>query len=191
MNWTVVVPLKPLAEAKSRLRGACPGVPHERLVLALAKATITAIGKTPGVGRILVVTGDRTAAEALMLAGAEIAEDPGGGLNTALARTAAALTGPVAAMPADLAALRPEELDDALRAGGAYARWFAADARGTGTAVLACADGRLLDPRFGPASARAHEISGAVALDGAWPTLRHDVDTPADLAEARRLGLVL
>jgi 2-phospho-L-lactate guanylyltransferase len=28
-----------------------------------------------------------------------------------------------------------------------------------------------------------------VALDGEWPSLRRDVDTPADLTTARRLGV--
>ncbi|MFD0788098.1 2-phospho-L-lactate guanylyltransferase, partial [Micromonospora azadirachtae] len=35
-RWAVVVPAKRLAAAKSRLRGALPGVPHEELALALA-----------------------------------------------------------------------------------------------------------------------------------------------------------
>jgi 2-phospho-L-lactate guanylyltransferase len=46
-----------------------------------------------------------------------------------------------------------------------------------------------LDPRFGPGSAAAHAASGARPLHGDWPTLRRDVDTDADLADAARLGL--
>jgi 2-phospho-L-lactate/phosphoenolpyruvate guanylyltransferase len=46
-----------------------------------------------------------------------------------------------------------------------------------------------LDPHFGPGSAVAHAASGARPLDGDWPSLRRDVDTPADLTAAARLGL--
>jgi 2-phospho-L-lactate guanylyltransferase (CobY/MobA/RfbA family) len=38
-------------------------------------------------------------------------------------------------------------------------------------------------------SAARHRDSGAVELTGAWPGLRCDIDTPEDLAEARRLGV--
>ncbi|MWB99417.1 2-phospho-L-lactate guanylyltransferase, partial [Agromyces sp. MMS17-SY077] len=37
-------------------------------------------------------------------------------------------------------------------------------------------------------SAAAHAASGHVPLDGVWPTLRLDVDTPADLDAALALG---
>ena len=44
-------------------------------------------------------------------------------------------------------------------------------------------------PRYGPASAAAHRAAGAVELTGDWPSLRHDVDTAADLRTAAELGL--
>ena len=49
--------------------------------------------------------------------------------------------------------------------------------------------GGPLEPRFGPGSAAAHLAAGVRRLDGPWPRLRRDVDTAADLAAARRLGL--
>jgi 2-phospho-L-lactate guanylyltransferase len=58
----------------------------------------------------------------------------------------------------------------------------------TGTAAL-CAFGTALDPQFGPDSCARHRRSGAIELTGAWPGLRCDVDTPADLVAARRLGV--
>jgi 2-phospho-L-lactate guanylyltransferase len=67
-------------------------------------------------------------------------------------------------------------------------RCFVADAAGTGTTLLTAA-GVPLDPRFGRDSAAAHAGAGAVPLDGGWPGLRRDVDTPADLAAAVRLGV--
>src|SRR5262245_41130848 len=41
--WTVVLPVKRLGVAKTRLRGATDGVPHERLVLAMTLDTVAAV----------------------------------------------------------------------------------------------------------------------------------------------------
>lgn len=172
------MPLKPLAVAKSRLRGALPDLSHESLVLSLANATIAAALASDAVGRLIIISNDRWL-------GWETLPDCGGGLNAAIACAATRITGPVAAMPADLPALRPHELSDAL--GYAAVRSFVPDADGTGTVLLAAPSGGLL-PCFGPLSARAHRLSGARELTKDWPTLRRDVDTAADLDAALRLG---
>jgi len=44
-------------------------------------------------------------------------------------------------------------------------------------------------PRFGPGSFERHRQAGHIPLPGDLPGLRRDVDTPADLAQVRRLGL--
>jgi 2-phospho-L-lactate guanylyltransferase len=93
-------------------------------------------------------------------------------------------------LTADLPALRPAELEAALRvAASVPGRAFVPDAPGTGTTLLAAPPGVSLDPRFGPESAARHLASRARRLEGDWPSLRRDVDTAADLAEAERLGL--
>lgn len=173
--WTILVPLKPPALAKSRLRGA--SFPHEELVLALARSTLSAAAASPLVGRIAVV--------GAVLPGFEAFPDPFGDLNPALAHAAAQVEGPVAAMPADLPALRPDELTEALSQ--AASRAFVPDWEGTGTVLLA-APKPPLNPLFGRGSAARHERSGARRLPGSWPTLRRDVDTAVDLREAIRLG---
>ncbi len=106
---------------------------------------------------------------------------------------AATLPG-VVALAADLAALRSSDLTEALRAAELVAsdsprRVFVPDAAGSGTVLLAATRGAGLEPCFGAGSAAAHQASGAVLLDGDWPSLRRDVDTPADLAEAVSIGL--
>ncbi len=96
----------------------------------------------------------------------------------------------VAALVADLPALRTDELRRALAAAAHVARGFVADAAGTGTTLLTAAPGVGLDPRFGPRSRAAHAASGAIALEpGPVPGLRRDVDTEVDLWDAGRLGL--
>ncbi|RAO26257.1 2-phospho-L-lactate guanylyltransferase [Micromonospora saelicesensis] len=190
----MVVPVKRLAVAKSRLRGALPGVPHEELALALAADTLRAVLACPAVAEALVVTDDERVAAAARTAGARVLPDePDAGLNAAFRHGAArAPAGWVAGITADVPALRPAELAGALLAaqnGRPGVRRFLPDAPGGGTVLLTAGPGVPLDPRFGVGSAVAHAASGAVPLDGDWPSLRRDVDTAADLAAAARLGL--
>jgi 2-phospho-L-lactate guanylyltransferase len=191
----VVVPVKRLATAKSRLRGALPEDRHDDLVLAMALDTLAAARSSPLVRFVLVVTDDPRAAAAVAAAGTTAVPDlPDAGLNPALAygaarvREAAPEAG-VAVLGSDLPALRAEELTAALRAAERSPRAFVPDLAGSGTTLLVAAPGTVLDPAYGPASAAAHAASGALRLDGDWPSLRRDVDTAADLTVAARLGL--
>jgi 2-phospho-L-lactate guanylyltransferase len=169
---------------------------HAELVIALARDTIAAAAGASLVRRTVAICSDRAVCHVLAEDGIEtVADEPGAGLNSALRYGETLLrsadpTTVVGAMPADLPALRPSELDcavrDALATGG---RAFCADQAGTGTTLLLALPGHSLDPRFGPGSARAHRTSGARPLTGRWPGLRCDVDTAADLARARELGL--
>jgi 2-phospho-L-lactate/phosphoenolpyruvate guanylyltransferase len=201
----LVVPVKSLAAAKSRLRGAADhglGKPtaHARLALALAHDTVTAVRATRLVRQLLVISSDPVVAAELAAVGVEVLPDPpganGSGLNAAYALGADALqrrdpAAVVGVLPADLAALRPDELDAAIEAalGSGASRAFVPDAAGTGTTFLVAAPGIPLEPRFGVGSADRHEASGARRLTGDWPGLRRDVDTADDLRAATELGL--
>jgi 2-phospho-L-lactate guanylyltransferase len=194
-SWSVVVPAKRLALAKSRLRpltdtlAGNPLVAHDELVLALLADTLAAASACPAVGTVVVVTDDPAAvAVARELGVRTVADEPDRGLNAALEHGAAGTTGPaVAALSSDLPALRPEELTAALEEAAGGLRCFVADAHGTGTTLLT-AVGVPLAPQFGPESASAHRGSGAVALAGEWPGLVQDVDTEQDLRAALALG---
>ncbi len=194
--WSVVVPAKRLALAKTRLTplpGALGGPPqaaHDRLVLALLADTVAAALASPAVAGVLVVTDDPSAAAEVTRLGARAVPDqPDRGLNPALAHGARA-TGAttVAALSSDLPALRPAELTAALAAADCAPRCFVADAQGTGTTLLT-ADGTELAPAFGAGSAQRHAAGGAVLLRGRWPGLARDVDTPGDLRAALALGV--
>ncbi|MBQ1050711.1 2-phospho-L-lactate guanylyltransferase [Micromonospora sp. C51] len=191
--WTVVVPVKRLAAAKTRLRGGLPGVPHQDLALALAADTLAAVRACPGVAEIVVVTDDAQVTGTARSSGARVLPDVAdAGLNAAFRHGVADVAGWVAGLTADLPALRPAELAAALHAaltGPPGIRRFVADTPGTGTVLLAAPPGVPLDPRFGAGSAAAHAASGARPLTGDWPSLRRDVDTADDLAAAARLGL--
>jgi 2-phospho-L-lactate guanylyltransferase len=114
--------------------------------------------------------------------------DPLNNAITAAERVVAELVPNIVVLQGDLPALQTQELAGAIAAARHHERSFVADRLGTGTAAL-CAFGTALDPQFGPDSCARHRRSGAIELTGAWPGLRCDIDTPDDLAVARRLGM--
>lgn len=204
-SWVVLLPLKLLASAKSRLRRPDRG----DLAMAMALDTVSAaLAVDPAVVAVVAVVTDDPRARATLQRHAAsrsavdrlalIREGDDGGLNPAL-RQAAALARRrwpdlgIAALSADLAALRPAELSLALRRAPAAGRGLVADAAGTGTVLLTASPGLDLSPSFGPDSQQVHLASGAVDLTAGLGDrvagLRRDVDTVADLAAASRLGV--
>jgi 2-phospho-L-lactate/phosphoenolpyruvate guanylyltransferase len=144
-SWTVLLPVKVLARAKSRL-AVLAGDRRGELALALAADTVAAVLACPEVARVVVVTSDPVAGPLLASLGAIVVPDepagkPAGGptaretrdsgvlgdlgvqdaLNAALRHGAAVAarrwpgTG-LAALTADLPAVSPAELAGALRA---------------------------------------------------------------------------
>lgn len=195
-GWSLVVPLKPLALAKSRLAGAVGDALRPRLALAFAEDTVAAALACAAVGDVAVVTDDPVAGAALAALGARIVPDaPGAGLNAALEHGARAVRArrpraAVAALNADLPALRPRELARALAAASAFSRAFLTDAAGIGTTLLCALPGAELRPAFGGPSRRRHSASGAAEiLSPGLDSVRRDVDTGADLAAALGLGV--
>jgi len=165
-------------------------------VLAMLIDTLTAAKRVGSVCHITVITPDDTAAAAASQLGAEVLSDPTpeghpDPLNNAIAaaeRVVAESVSNIVVLQGDLPALQTQELAEAIAAARHHERSFVADRLGTGTAAL-CAFGTALDPQFGPDSCARHRRSGAIELTGAWPGLRCDIDTPDDLAVARRLGM--
>ncbi|TDD24261.1 2-phospho-L-lactate guanylyltransferase [Kribbella turkmenica] len=193
-SWTLAIPVKRTAIAKSRLAAAYPQHRPE-LARAFAVDTTAAALASPLVRAVLVVTDDPVVAADVTAVGARVVPDlPSAGLNEALLHGAevAAAEFPddgVVALSADLPALRPGELTAVLAACSAP-RSFVIDLPGTGTTLLAAAPGTALDPRFGVGSALAHQASGAVAVElTGIDSVRRDVDTAADLAHAVQLGV--
>lgn len=192
----LIIAVKRLTAAKSRLSELFDAQTRERVVLAMLVDTITAARDSAPVESVTVVTPDPVAARAARDLGAGVVVDPTGPdhpdpLNNAILAACgpvSAMTSNIVVLQGDLPALRPEELSDALAAATRHPRSFVPDRQGTGTAAL-FAFGVPPDPRFGADSARRHRDSGAVELTGAWPGLRCDIDTPDDLAEARTLGV--
>ena len=192
----LVIAVKRLAAAKTRLAPVFSSATRENVVLAMLVDTITAASAVAALQTVTVVTPDDAAADAARRLGARVLIDPTpdghrNPLNNALTAAEAAVrteTPNIVALQGDLPAMQPQELAESITAARSYRRSFVGDRHGTGTSAL-FAFGVALDPHFGPDSAARHRHSGAIELTGAWPGLRCDIDTPDDLLVARRLGV--
>lgn len=192
----LIIAVKRLAAAKTRLAPVFSARTREGVVLAMLVDTLTAATRVRALRSITVITPDESAAAAAAELGAQVLADPtpdgdADPLNNAIVAAERMMAGSFAnlvVLQGDLPAMQPQELAEAIAAARQHQRSFVADRLGTGTAAL-CGFGTALDPQFGADSSARHRRSGAVELTGAWPGLRCDVDTPADLAVARRLGV--
>lgn len=194
-GYGVLVPVKPPAFAKSRLSRLGDRVRRD-LAAAFAGDTVAAALRCPLVGYVLAVTDDHVTAGHLRAVGAEVLPDGvADDLNGSLVQAAVELHRRrpelrIAALCADLPALDPAELGTVLAEAPADRPSFVADAAGEGTTVLLAPDVDLFVPRFGPGSRQAHRSSGAFEIARTdVPTVRQDVDDPADLAAALDLGV--
>lgn len=191
--YGVVVPVKPPAIAKSRLVALGDDVRRE-LCAAFAVDTVAAVVECGLVEEVLVVTDDVGLAAALADLGVAVIPDGvSGDLNGSLTLGAAEINRRrpdlrVAAVFADLPALRPDELERALLAAADDRMSFVADASGTGTTTVVTPTLELFRPRFGGHSRQAHLDAGALEILVDAPGLRQDVDTPDDLQAVLRLG---
>jgi 2-phospho-L-lactate/phosphoenolpyruvate guanylyltransferase len=201
LTWSVVVPVKVLAQAKSRLTGLT-GLRRSDFALAMAADTIAAAVTADAVAGVLVVTDDPEVGDiATGLGAIVIADSPGAGLNEALAHGAAYSQARwpdrgVAGLAGDVPAAKPAELTAALAVAARVGAAFVPDAEGTGTTLYAAPPGARFAPRFGPASRDRHLAAGAVEIRTvdvaglrALTGLRRDVDTVDDLRMAATIGL--
>ena len=192
VRYAVLVPVKPPAIGKSRLRGV--GAADRRaLAEAFALDTVAACVAASSVAEVLVVTDDAAFSARLTgLGTAAIPDGVAGDLNGTLRQAAAEAhrrwpsLQPVA-ICADLPALSPTDLDDVLGRVGPHPA-FVPDAAGVGTTLYVAAYDEF-DPRFGPRSRDAHLDAGAREIADAAPSVRRDVDDVEDLRDAVRLGV--
>jgi 2-phospho-L-lactate/phosphoenolpyruvate guanylyltransferase len=159
-SWTVLLPVKVLARAKSRL-AVLAGDRRGELALALASDTVTAVLACPEVARVVVVTSDPEAGPLLAALGAIIVPDEPADRSASLGNASLENTGALreAGMAGVLGDFGVQDLlNAALRHGAAVAarRW-----PGTGLAALT-AD----LPAVSPA-----ELAAALRAAGAAPGL--------------------
>ncbi len=205
-DWTIVIPFKGTPDAKSRLGPQFDARARTILAFAFLVDTVKAVFAASGVTRVVVVSHRKEILEGLCAAipdalhDLEAVEDPGGGINAAVAagiRHARSTDADsfIAVLTGDLATLRPSDLEksfvlaaDAAEKG--HRMSYVPDQVASGTTMVAFAPRACATTRFGPRSNQAHAAAGyrPLAID-TGSSLRLDVDTAEDLARARRRGL--
>jgi 2-phospho-L-lactate guanylyltransferase len=187
--WTVVIPLKPPAQGKTRLGS------DAALTRAIALDTVEAAARSIQVSRLIVVTADDDLAEAatsVFRFGDVIIESEPRGIASAIASGLEHIPREWkrAALLGDLPGLLPEDLDVALNLATEVDRGFVRDTDGTGTTLVTARGGIPFEERFGPGSADAHRVAGFDAIDvPASSSVRYDVDDAAQLEALAQRGL--
>jgi 2-phospho-L-lactate guanylyltransferase len=172
----VLVPLKALDLAKSRLADALSAEERAELMRSLLERVVAAV-REAGVERITVVTAES-------IDGYDVWPDRGLAWNDALATATAEFvtSALVAVISADLPLVQPDEVEELLEATPARGMAIARALDG-GTNAVSMRPPGLVRTHFGePDSAAVHAGLGVehVVLD--LPGLAFDVDTPEDLA---------
>jgi 2-phospho-L-lactate guanylyltransferase len=194
----VVVPVRGLAEGKTRLGETLDAEERETLIVGLLHRLLEILAGWPPSRRTHVVSDDAIVRRVAQEHGASVVSEPAAGdLNAALlgARAAAVArhASAILILPADLPLVTVASLDRlldaadaALAAGRGQPLVVAApsDARG-GTNALLLSPPDVIEPAFGPGSLEAH-IRAARAADASVqlvidPQLGFDLDTPEDL----------
>lgn len=193
-TYAVLVPVKRAGVGKSRLAPLGDDLRRD-LTAAFALDTVAAVLECRRVAAVTLVTDDAHLASQVAGLGARVLPDGvGDDLNGSLRLAAAEMhrTDPdlaLAAVFADLPALRTDELTEVLEAAAPDRLTFVADAAGVGTTMVVAPDLARFTPHFGQGSRAAHLALGAHEIDSPSASVRRDVDTPADLAGAATLGL--
>ena len=172
----MLVPLKALDRAKSRLADALSADERAELMRSLLERVVGVV-REAGVERITVVTAES-------IEGYDIWLDRGLAWNDALAAAAAeVVTTPiVAVISADLPLVQPDEVEELLEATPAQGIAIAHALDG-GTNAVSMRPPGLVRTHFGePQSAAVHAGLGVEHVVVDLPGLAFDVDTPEDLA---------
>jgi 2-phospho-L-lactate guanylyltransferase len=187
MTSVALVPVKSLADAKSRLLPHLGAAAARHLSAAMLADVLEALLAVPALERVAVVTPDPDVAEAARTAGAEALEVTVPGLNPSLEEGARRLAGEddtLLVVLGDVAGARAEDLTALLEATPARGIALAPSSDG-GTAALVRRPAGVIAPGFGPDSARRHEEmagrAGVPCVCLPLPSLALDLDEPEDL----------
>lgn len=192
----VIVPLKHLRRAKSRLRAALDEHQRPALVLAMAGDLLALLRAHPRVASVTALVGERWDEAALRQLGVRVwpeRELRGGELNALLASALQRLQARRAlVLHADLPRLTATDIDNLARELDRHALVICPDARRRGTNALALRRDAAPNFAFGPRSfarhlRRARRQALPFVVHRA-PGFAHDVDTPGDLRALVRAG---
>ena len=181
-RWHAVVPVKPVAERKTRLQHALAPQAIAALTERMLQHVLAVASATEAIGEVTLLAVDRFGGWQ-----GNWFPDPGGGLNVALAGLARAVPERMVVLHADLPGLSVADIA-ALVSAAEHGDALAPDRHGTGTNALALRNASRFDFSFGPDSFARHlaGLPGGATVDR--PGFGLDIDVPEDLDRAARLG---
>lgn len=194
-GWTVIIPVKPWNEAKTRLE-VDPTV-KTALARAFFEDVLTVAIGCPRVATVAVVSREPGVIPIVDEVDARLFDEPGTpetrGLNSAVATGVSwarsqAAEQPVAVVPADLPAITSAALAEVLELASEHERSFVPDMTGEGTTVLCAKRPSMLSSAYGDRSAARHVQQGATPIAQVDRRARQDVDDLDGLRAAIRLG---
>jgi 2-phospho-L-lactate/phosphoenolpyruvate guanylyltransferase len=183
---TIVIPVRPFEQGKSRLAGVLAGPARVALNRHLFAHVLETACQVVGAAHCLVVSrSDEALAQAEAL-GARAIVERGNGLNAALAQArdaaVAAGAGAVVTLSTDLPLLGPDDVQALIALGQSCELVIASDRRGIGTNGLCLPDAAGFRFAYGIGSCAAHASQASRARILVRPGLACDLDVPDDLA---------
>lgn len=190
MDVTVVLPVKKLSSAKSRLAPVLPGSDRRRLVLEMFSHALSVCLSAVDLTRVLVVSSDEIVGERAINAGASWIRDPEPGLNRSLAAVFESCWSrdetPLY-LPCDLPRLATADIRAIVGAGSDERVVLCSSRDGAGTNALMVPPKTPMTPELGVGSFDRHlAIVAALGYEAVvceLPRVAFDIDTPADWAD--------
>jgi 2-phospho-L-lactate guanylyltransferase len=189
VNVHAIVPQKPLAAAKGRLRSVLHAPARAALSLQLLKTVCTVLKAVAGIDSITVMTPDPLVRTYAAAWGVRTMPDPYPELNAGLAGVFTALSSKahgILVIAADLPMIQPADVIALLAKGGPGTLVLGPSKDGMGTNALLIPPGVPINPAYGDRSLAAHRdrarLAGLRVIEVRRPGLAFDLDSPADLA---------
>ncbi len=191
MSIWVLIPVKPLVRAKSRLAGALSPEQRQQLAEYMFRHVLNVVRGVPQIMGTLVVSRDSKALAIAREYNARTVQESGQPeLNAALTRATQVVASwgcqGVLVLPADLPLLTGEDVARMASLGiDAPSVVIATDQHGDGTNALLVRPPGYIEYAFGPGSFKRHvqlaQAAGAVVQEFKSDRLALDIDMPADL----------
>jgi 2-phospho-L-lactate guanylyltransferase len=197
MSIWVVIPVKPLRLAKSRLSEMLSPEERQRFAEAMFRHVLQVVRDVPQVTGTLVISRDNHALALAREFGAKTIQESGAPeLNTALMRATSVIASwrsdAVLVLPADLPLISPEDIANIINRGQEYPSIvIATDRNKDGTNALFIRPPGLIEYSYGSGSYRRHAVqardAGAVVNTYESDGLLQDIDIPEDVENYYRI----
>jgi 2-phospho-L-lactate guanylyltransferase len=190
-NTWVIIPVKPLRLAKSRLSSVVTPEQRQRFAETMLRHVLQVVQSVPEIKGTLVISRDNRALAISRDYGAKTVQESGSPeLNTALMRATQIIqswnSGAVLILPADLPLIEPHDITEIVRLGESpVSVVLATDGHQDGTNAMFIRPPGLIDYAYGVGSYRRHMDlayeAGAQVHTYSSPRLQLDIDLPEDI----------